>query len=152
MKTEKIIVKKTIALMFTVMFLVSMILVVYAANNIDTAYNYSFSNNSAITVARAKTDSSSCYMNYNSGSISYTAQALGMPQEEGPVADDVSAGYHYSFTLAHERRFMYNYAYEWGYPYLCIGASCSTNGVASGLWSPDSVYEYGVLPESDFIQ
>lgn len=124
----------------------------FATDNVDKPFTFYFTSYSGITNARRKTDYSSCYMSYTSGSLTYIASALGQHYEEEVSATDCSHGYRYRFTAAHEKRFMYNYALEDGYPWICIGATTVGSGTSSGVWSPDSVYQAGVLPASDYIK
>ncbi len=134
---------------------------VSAVDNTDTPYTFSFNTNAKYTVGRLKTDDSSCYMKYSSGSISYTAKAYGKTTVNTSTHYDRSGGFVYRFTSAHQARFMYNYVYEKSHgstavypiaPYISIQGAATGSGTAAGLWSPDSVYEAGVLPPSDYMK
>ena len=133
-----------------------------SADNTDTSYTYSFNTNSRSTLGRYKEDDSCCYMKYETGSIAYTARAHGKTSATDSISYDRSGGFVYRFTSAHEARFMYNYVWEKAhvagqiaYPiceYISINGSANGTGTATGVWSPDSVNQAGVLPPSDYMQ
>lgn len=144
---------KTICALTAVIMLLSCTTIFASAaiNNTDASYSYAFSANSKYTVGRLKKDDSSCYMYYQSGSLTYTASAYGRTSAYSATYD-CSGGYMYRFTSAHQARFMYNYVYENGYDFLAIKGQCLGSGTCKGVWSPDSLYESSVLPPSDYIQ
>jgi len=85
-------------------------------------------------------------MKCNSTSSNYQTRILG-GLSSASCAYDCSYGYRYTFTTG-TARFMYSNVYENGYSYAVV--QCVTSGItASGVWSPDSVPQSGVLPPSD---
>lgn len=122
---------------------------VNAANNGDTGYTYNFSAlDQYKTDFRLKEDKSSVYMYCQSASSAYRARVYG--GNANGHAIDCSNGYQYRF-VAGTKRFMYNYVKEWGYSRAAVFATIG-NGVANGVWSPDSIPQSGVLPPSDYIK
>ncbi len=118
-----------------------------AGNISDKGYIYNFNiYDSHKTGFRDKVDATSCYMNCQSASSSYTAKVYGGHPEAD--AYDCSMGYVYYFEEGY-KRFLYNSVHESGYEEAAIFGSGS--GTASGLWSPDSVYQSGVRPGSDHL-
>lgn len=155
-KTNKL--AKIISLFMVIsMLLACTAIFVSAGDNSDEGYSYSFSTNVKYTKGREKLDDTSCYMYYQSGSVTYTASAYGQLAENSTSHVDCSGGFLYRFTSAHQARFMYNYVWETNEktgqtPYISIKGSCTTSGNCYGVWSPDSVYQAGVLPAGDYIK
>lgn len=120
------------------------------ANSGDTWYNFVIDeDNDGYTPSRVKENASSCYMYCMNANSNYVGSVYGGNQDSG--AYDCSQGYRYLFAQG-TKRFMYNNVYESHLPLALIkGHFYSNGGYASGLWSPDSVYQNGVLPASDYI-
>lgn len=124
---------------------------VSAVNNTDTKFSYQLTGGDNFkTEFREKEDDSSVYMKCTSATGSYEARVYsGIPNS---CAVDVSNGYHYHFVQGNAR-YMYNYVIEWGYDAAAVFATTHNNGtIASGVWSPDSVWEAGVISASDYIK
>ncbi len=149
-KTNKI-VKMCVFAMLLTMIISIVSINVGAKNNIDSPFSYELTGGDNFkTPFRDKEDDSSVYMKCINATGSYEARVYSGPRNACAV--DVSFGYHYHFVQGNAR-FMYNYAYECGYDIAAVFATTYNNGtVASGVWSPDSVWEAGVLPASDFIK
>lgn len=139
----------TILMALTVILSASSLIVL--ASNVDTAFSYNLNGGDNFkTEARYKENSTSVYMNCQTSTGSYVAGVYGGDSEA--CSYDCSNGYYYYFNQGYAR-FMYNKVYEWGYEMAAVYAVTTNNGtVASGLWSPDSVPQSGVLPASDYIQ
>lgn len=121
--------------------------IVKAGDVNDTKYNYYFNvNDGHKTNFREKEDATSSYMYCKSASSSYTAKVYGGHPEAD--AYDCSMGYRYYFETGY-KRFLYNNVNESGFEEAAIFGSGSGN--ASGLWSPDSVYQSGVRPGTDHL-
>lgn len=157
--------KKIILPMITGLLLSSS--VVMAANsspisNVDRSFDFYFSgyNSSDCTGHQPKENDSSVYMNYVSCSpenLTFDAHVVGYTNyyvEKDCSFDKNSPSrfsYKYRFNRGN-RRFMYNYVLENGYHNAGIRAVAYGKGTATGVWSPDSIPEAGVLPESDYIK
>ena len=129
------------------------------ASNVDRAFSFYFPTYGSVkdTGHQPKENDSSLYMFYSGNGPDYTAKALGYTNFY--VAKDCSydpadrTKYSYQYRFCPQcQRFMYNYVKENGYHYAGIRATSLGAGTASGVWSPDSVYQAGVLPESDYIR
>lgn len=129
------------------------------ASNVDRAFSFYFPTYGSVkdTGHQPKENDSSLYMFYSGNGPDYTAKALGYTNFY--VAKDCSydpadrTKYSYQYRFYPQcQRFMYNYVKENGYHYAGIRATSLGAGTASGVWSPDSVYQAGVLPESDYIR
>lgn len=148
--------KIMIALM-TMMMLLSAMAISVSASNTNSGFNYNFNGSTKLTMTRVKENNSSMYMYCQSANTSYLGSARGTIN--GEKYWDCSYNWNvtgstkkiYSFT-ANTARFMYNYVIENGYSRAAISASTSAGGSASGVWSPDSVPQDGVLPPSDYIK
>lgn len=137
----------------SLMMLVSVTAITASAKNYkDTTYSYSLDNvEQSSTEFRKKEDNSSCYMYCKQSNGTYDAYVITGPEEGGCIID-ISNGHHYRFQQG-TKRYMFNYVNEGGYTICAIAAYTSTNGlVASGLWSPDSVWQSSVLPGTDYIK
>lgn len=132
-----------------------------ARDNTDKPYSYTFTSSDyrsyQQTSGRRKYNDSCLYMNYQSGNVAYTAYALGGYSSSSatvPCQTNPSTGqsYYYIFYPGY-KRFMYNYVMEKGKTYAAINAyTTNAGGNASGVWSPDSVYEDGVATPDDYIR
>ncbi len=131
-----------------------------SASNIDRGYTYHFttSNNLVqVTTKQPKENDTSLYMYYVSGGPTYVAHAAGyttISTYKDCSYDKNSAAqfsYKYEFKPG-QRRYMYNYVRENGYSYAGVYARAYTAGSASGVWSPDSVYESGVISANNYIK
>ena len=113
----------------------------------DTSWSYNFNYLDGYkTDFRNKDNYSSSYMNCQSASGTYIGKVFGgHPESE---AYDCSMNCSYYFEEGY-KRFMYNDVKESGFEEAAIFGSGS--GTASGLWSPDSVYQSGVRPASDHL-
>ena len=125
------------------------------ADTYDRAFTFRFTDKyeGRQTGPQTKDNDSSLYMWYASaGPTYYDAKAIGYTNPSQYEWTDCSGGYHYRFYHG-QRRFMYNYIKENGYSAAGIyGFNQSSEGTASGYWSPDSVDEAGVLPASDYLK
>ena len=163
-KTKSNRVISTLCILMVMSMFIACASIFVSADNADTGFDLYFNTDANYTDARYKTDSTSCYMNYETGNITYTAFACGKEtdSEFDSSLYDRSGGFVYRFTSAHEKRFMYNYVWEKAHdpaqmvypiaPCISISASANGYGTASGKWSPDSIYQAGVLPPSDYMQ
>lgn len=125
-------------------------LYVSAGNTQDTDFSYVLNAGDQYkTEARQKLDYSSSYMNCMICSGNYVAAVWGGYVDA--TAYNCSQGYRYYFATNY-KRFMFNEVKERGFPMCQIFAEPNLSGTtASGKWSPDSVYESGVLPATDYI-
>ena len=129
------------------------------ASNVDRAFSFYFPTYGSVkdTGHQPKENDSSLYMYYSGNGPSYIAKALGytnfyFAKDCSYDPNDLAKfSYQYRFDPG-TRRFMYNFVKENGYHYAGIRATSLGEGTASGVWSPDSVSEAGVLPESDYIR
>lgn len=129
------------------------------ASNVDRAFSFYFPTYGAVkdTGHQPKENDSSLYMFYSGNGPAYTAKALGYNNFyvakdcSFDPADGTKYSYQYRFYPG-TKRFMYNYVKENGYHYAGIRVTSSGTGTVAGVWSPDSVPEEGVLPESDYIR
>lgn len=129
------------------------------ASNVDRAFSFYFPTYGAVkdTGHQPKENDSSLYMFYSGNGPAYTAKALGYNNFyvakdcSFDPADGTKYSYQYRFYPG-TKRFMYNYVKENGYHYAGIRVISSGTGTVAGVWSPDSVPEEGVLPESDYIR
>ncbi len=121
------------------------------ANNSDTSFVFVLNGiDSTQTSPRRKENDTSSYMYCTSCNGHYVGSVWG--GEENAGLHDCSGGYRYYFAAGY-KRFMYNYVYELRYPLCSIVADPSTASItARGVWSPDSVYQAGVNPPTDYIQ
>lgn len=150
---------KCIAFMMSVMLAVIFTCNIVSASTMDRSYSFYFSSYNQVkdTGHQPKENSSSLYMNYSGNGPSYIGYALGYTNFYGArdcsydPSDPAKYSYKYRFSPGN-RRFMYNYVKENGYNYAGVRATSLGTGTAAGVWSPDSVYEAGVLPESDYIR
>ncbi len=137
---------------------------VQAANNTDTLFGYFFTTSVQYIPGREKSDYTSVYMHYQNGTPSYTAKVCWQVGGNAPMPsnEDATSGTpFYQFTSLHQKRFMYNMVYENHHAYAAaqhqvlyagVKGTCSTyNGVVQGYWSPDSIYQSGVLPGTDHL-
>lgn len=133
----------------------SLFTVTVLADTNDQSYKFIFTDTfeGRITPPREKDNYSSIYMWYSgSGPAFYDAKAIAFTNSLQSEWTDSSGGYHYRFYRG-QRRFMYNYVKEHGYSTAGVyGYNQSSTGTAIGYWSPDSVYESGVLPASDYLK
>lgn len=127
------------------------------ASTQDRPYNFHFIGGSAVTDRQIKEDSSSIYMHFMLGTATaYEAHAVGWKYgqllETDCSSDPANPGvhYHYAFEKG-QKRFMYNYVKERNCPLAGVRAEGISGQSASGVWSPDSVYEAGVIPATDYI-
>ena len=127
------------------------------ASNQDRPYEFHFIGGAAVTDRQVKEDDTSLYMHFMLGTATeYEAHAVGW--KYGQVFEtDCSSDpatpkkhYHYKFEKG-QKRFMYNYVRERNCPLAGVRAEGISGQSASGVWSPDSVYEAGVIPASDYI-
>lgn len=125
------------------------------ADTYDKQFTFRFTDNveGRQTGPQSKDDDSSMFMWYSSaGPTYYEAKAIGYSNPSQYVWSDCSGGYHYRFYHG-QKRFMYNYVRENGYSAAGIyGYNQSSAGTAGGYWSPDSVYEAGVISASDYLK
>ena len=125
------------------------------ADSYDRQFRFIFTDifEGRITGPQTKDNDSSVYMWYSSGSPhSYDAKVIAFTNPNAYEWTDCSGGYHYRFYRG-QKRFMYNYVKENGHSTAGVyGYHQSSAGTASGYWSPDSVYESGVLPASDYLK
>lgn len=147
----KLFMKLTSTIMLSIL-LVSTNPEIYAnASNVDTTFRYVLDGSDSFkTGAREKENATSCYMYCQTSSGDYVATVWG--GHAAAQAYDCSQGYRYYF-LAGYKRFMFNNVNERGFEMCLICADPNTSGtVATGLWSPDSVYQSGVRPATDYIR
>lgn len=148
---------KIVLVVMSIMMLMSVMVVFSSATNIDSDFAFSFNGYMDDTGLRKKDNDSCLYMYCQTANTPYMASARGAYNEYSTDYydcsfdwdDDTPQVFTYTFTSG-VKRFMYNYVIENGFDYAAISASTSSNGYASGLWSPDSVSESGVLPPSDY--
>lgn len=148
---------KILIVVMAMMMLLSTMAIFASASNADSGFTFSFSGYMDRTGIRQKDNDTSMYMYCTSTSTPYIASARGT--YNGSTFYDCSydwddptpTKYTYQFTSG-IKRFMYNYVLENGFTYCAISANTSSNGSASGYWSPDSVYESGIRPASDYIK
>lgn len=154
-KTNNVI-KVLIASMIFLM-VVTMLAVVSFADNTDTPFEYMLAGNQNKTHIRPKDDSSSMYMYCTSASTPYIAEAWGV---DDVLYNHYDCSYDYSvpgdiqrryYFVTGNKRFMYNYVIENGYDLCFIKGEASILGTATGVWSPDSVYQSGVISANDYI-
>ena len=131
-------------------------------SSVDRSFDFYFSgrNSSDCTGHQPKENDSSVYMNYvsgNPGNLKFDAHVVGYNYyyfEKDCSYDPTSTSqfsYKYRFSQG-DRRLMYNYVRENGYTHAGVRAVGHGKGTATGVWSPDSVYEPGLIPESDYIK
>ena len=127
------------------------------ASSQDRDYYFHFVGGSAVTNRQIKEDSTSFYMHFQLGTASkYEAHAAGWKYgqmfETDCSSDPANPGvhYHYAFEKG-QKRYMYNYVQERNCPLAGVRADGISGQSASGVWSPDSVYEAGVIPATDYI-
>lgn len=148
---------KILIVVMALMMLMSAMAIFASASNLDSSFQFRFNGYMDRTGVRQKEDSTSMYMNCASITTPYIASARGT--RDGSTFYDCSYDWQaatvkrftYQFVSGN-KRFMYNYVKENGFVYCAISANTSSNGSATGYWSPDSVYESGVLPASDYIK
>ena len=151
--TKKMMFTRICVVAMVAMMLFSVAAITASANNHkDTDYSYSLTGGDHYKTSFCiKEDNSSCYMYCKKSTGTYDACVYTGPKLGG-CAIDASGGYHYRFKQG-QKRFMYNYVNEMGYEVCAIFATTYNNGtVASGVWSPDSVWEAGVISASDYIK
>lgn len=127
------------------------------ASTQDRPYNFHFIGGSAVTDRQIKEDSSSIYMHFMLGTATaYEAHAVGWKYGQLLETDcssdpaDPEKHYHYAFEKG-QKRFMYNYVQERYCPLAGVRAEGISGQSASGVWSPDSTHEAGVIPATDYI-
>lgn len=127
------------------------------ASTQDRPYTFHFIGGSAVTDRQIKEDDSSLYMYFQLGTATkYEAHAVGWKYgqvfETDCSSDPANPGvhYHYGFIKGQER-FMFNYVKERNCPLAGVRADGISGQSASGVWSPDSKYEAGVIPATDYI-
>lgn len=127
------------------------------ASTQDRPYNFHFIGGSAVTDRQIKEDDTSLYMNFMLGTATeYEAHAVGWKNGqlfETDCSSDPATPekhYHYKFKKG-QRRFMFNYVKERNCPFAGVRAEGISGQSASGEWSPDSIYEAGVIPATDYI-
>lgn len=127
------------------------------ASNQNRPFNFHFVGGTAVTDRQVKEDFSSIFMHFMLGTASgYEAHAVGWKYgqlfETDCSSDPANPGvhYHYDFVKG-QQRFMFNYVKERNCPLAGVRADGISGQSASGEWSPDSVYEAGVIPATDYI-
>ena len=148
---------KIILVVMSVMMLISAISIFASATNVDDPFSFTFNGYMDRTNVRYKDNESNMYMYCVSSDTPYIASARGRAtQNYGDfvdcsydIADPTPKVFTYTFTPG-IKRFMYNYVRENGFVWAAISANTSSNGYATGWWSPDSVYESGVRPPSEY--
>lgn len=146
---RKISVSKVVTIAMTMMILATTYQTGIFASAQDSSYSYNLSKNEGYkTEFRKKENDSSVYMNCKSATKSYKAKVYGGFANSD--AHDCSGGYKYLFKSGY-KRFMFNFVNEHKYTVAGVFA-ISGSGTASGLWSPDSVPQSGVKPETDYIK
>lgn len=138
-------------IVMAIMMIASTLAITASASVKDTSFSYSLTGGDNYKTAfREKENNSSCYMKCSSATGGYQARVYSGPRNACAV--DCSGGYYYYFVQGNAR-FMYNLVIERGYDIAAIFATTYNNGtIASGVWSPDSVPQAGVLPGSDYLK
>lgn len=130
-------------------------------SSVDRSFNFYFSgyNSTDCTGHQPKENDSSVYMYYVSGTpgLIYDAHVVGYNnfylEKDCSYDSSTTSKFSYKYRFHNgDRRLMYNYVRENGYQYAGIRAVGHGKGTATGVWSPDSVYEAGLIPESDYIK
>ncbi len=155
-KTNKTIKFLTFVMVF--LMLTSIFAVVAFADNYDTDFEFMLAGNQNKTHIRPKDNSSSMYMYCTYTSTPYIASAWGVDDiaynahncsYDYDVPGDVQRTY---LFVSGNKRFMYNYVVENGYDLCFIKGDTSVLGTARGVWSPDSVYQSGIISADDYIR
>lgn len=146
------IVSKILIVVMTVMMLASAFTIVSSASSTDRDFELVFyGNGTDYTGYASKDNGTDVYMKCESTRAGCAAWVKGSNYSYGYL--DCSDGKHYYFT-SNVARFMYSNVYG-RYLFARIDGSCSytsSDSIASGAWSPDSVYENGVLPSYDYMK
>lgn len=120
---------------------------VYANNNSDTEYDFSFDGyNEQKTEKRPKFDDSAAWMGCHSfegeDDVGYLAYVYGYESYNASAVGE-------SYSIAHKfyegtEKYMKNWAYEYDHSIICIKATLCSNDAASygGLWSLDNMSGY----------
>ena len=109
----------------------------YANNSKDTYFKYYVSRVRCVTELRDKTDTSSCYMNYISGTPDYI---YGSVYATDQVTNMTVGAFSYECYRG-QSIYIPSNTYEYGYRSCCLSilGPSYTPEYAYGCWSPDSV-------------
>ncbi len=142
---------KVLILSMLSMIIISTFIVTVSASSVDSAFNYTLNGQDNYKTSHREKQNNSCVYMYcktiTGPTNTYTTKIYGGPRNAGTF--DCSWGYTYRFYKGYQR-FMYNSVYEKGYALAAVYANERTsNIVVTGVWSPDSVPQSGVLPPTD---
>ena len=159
-KSNKILTIVTTSMIF-IMLVTSLLISVSAKNNTDTPFDFMLAGNANETHIRDKEDASSMYMYCENTTTRYKGIAFGVYSVEGTnIYEEIDCSYDVNETEDRSRqywfysgykRFMFNYVNERGLDLAFIRGEAEEIGIATGVWSPDSVPEAGVITEYDYI-
>lgn len=126
-----------------------------AKNSVDTEWSYVLSVDSTSQTFldyRMKEDTSKIYFNWGSvisGNLSGIAvEPYGYSTSSGRQPAGDSYGQHKVCVINNTGKYsITNWVHELGYTYATVGMrSVAGSGLAKGVWSPDSIYTYTVIP------